>query len=86
MRVVSVWNHTRGRRRKRTQSIREPTSLLIFTYAPAANCEFGDSHGASGACVKMNWPWGSVWRRVVVKVDTHAYAAPSPLFIAVRSS
>ena len=71
---------------KLTKSIIDPTFLLIVTYAPAANCWFGDNHGASGACDRMNWPCGSFWRSVWVKVVTHVSAAPSPLFMAVRSS
>ncbi len=64
----------------------EPTFLWIVTYAPPANWWFGASHGASGACVRMNSPFGSVVRSVCVNVVTHFSAAPSPLFIAVRSS
>ena len=64
----------------------DPTSLLIFTYAPAATCWFGASHGASGAWLRMYWPCGSVFRSAVVKSATHFSAAPSPRFIAVRSS
>ena len=63
-----------------------PTFWLIFTYAPAANWWFGASHGARGACVRMYWPWGSVCLKVRVKSDTHFSAAPSPRFIAARSS
>ena len=64
----------------------EPTLLWIATYAPALNWLFGASHGASGACVRMNWPFGSAARSVCVNVPTHFSADPSPLFIAVRSS
>ena len=72
--------------RRRTKSIKAPTFLWIVRYAPAANWALGESHGASGAWERMNWPWGSFWRSVCVKVVTHASAAPSPLFIASRSS
>ena len=64
----------------------EPTFLLIFTYAPAANWWLGASHGARGACERMYWPLGKVFLRVVVKSETHFSALPSPRFIAAKSS